>query len=519
MRKGYFMSPKSGAAQGRVIRIERKGPYIVLPRINPRIREIVQNNLRYTYLKFEKRGRDSKVIPIPTDCFMEVNDPDKVIPPHIITGAGYLPRLRKAFRECGYSVSYKNLTKIRKKAHKVLWSRFPTEAQLRYRQGACLRAVLNNPYGRIHCPTGYGKSWMIGQLAKLLPYARIDITTHSRDVIEMIYAELCSMLPSVGIVHGSKKEWGHRVMCYSGKSLHHSDGKADFLFVDELHEFGTTDYLDKVSGYDRSRNYGFSANLPGDRPDGADFEIEGSFGPVRFTMPYDEAVAHGCIVQIKVMWVDVVMDVNPCEDASDSTMRNRWGIWRNQVRNEKIAAVANHFLEKGKQVLVLVDTVDHACFLKKLLPDFEMVYGEGNLKGPDRSKYIKWGLIEPDEPIMTTERRFELKHSFEEGSLRAAIATGVWNRGVNFKQLQVLIRGDAKTSAIADTQLPGRLARIDEDKDYGLLVDFHDQFDSVMQRRAQERKRRYAKMRWDQIEDHSRDEDNTRYRQGQLFTG
>lgn len=499
-----------------VVRIERKGPLLLIPHLSSGIREIVGNELRYTYIKFERsRGKD-RVIPVPTDCFSELRDPDNIIPPHIITGAGFLPRLKRAFKDAGFKVVYKSHTSVRKKAHRVLWDRLPKNTQFRWRQEECLRAILKSPYGRIHCPTGFGKSWMIGVLCQMLPYAQIDITTHSKDVIEMIYEDLCTMLPSVGLVHGGRKEFGKRITCYSGKSLHRSDHKADFLFVDELHEFGTTDYLDRIAQYVRSRNYGFSANVPGDRPDGADFEIEGMFGPLRFSLSYGEAVEHGCIVPIKVMWVDVVMDVNPCSDALNAVSRNRWGVWRNKVRNEKIAAIGNHFLEKGKQVLILVDTVDHACFLKKLLPHFEMVYGESNLKGEDREKFMRWGLIDHDEPLMTAERRLNLKHQFEEGSIRAAIATGVWNRGVNFKQLQVLIRGDAKTSPIADTQLPGRLSRIDANKNYGLLVDFHDQFDTVMQRRAQERKRRYRKLNWEQFENH--DGGATEYRQGRLFT-
>lgn len=498
-----------------VVRFERKGNRLLIPRLSRGIRRVVQEELTYNYLKFHRGRGKQRTEVIPTECFVETSDPDKILPNQVLTCAGYLPRLTEAFQAAGYRITLSDNSNPRpKKADKVLWDRLDS-SKCRWRQEECIRKILSSDFGRVRCPTGYGKSWIIGKLAQLLPYARIDVTTHSKDVLEMLYEDLCGMLPSVGIVTGSRKEYGKRVMCYSGKSLHHSDHKAHWLFVDEVHEFATQDYMDRVVQYSLSRNFGFSANGPGDRPDNADFELEGLFGPELINIPYQEAVDHDCIVQIKVMWIDVIMDVNPAADSLNTTQKLRHGIWRNKIRNEKIAAVAHHFLEAGKQVLILVDTVDHACFLKKLLPEFELVYGEGNLKGDDRRKFVKWNLISEDEPLMTSQRRLDLKHQFEDGRLRGAIATGVWNRGVNFRHLQVMIRADAKTSPIADAQMPGRLSRLDDDKRYGLMVDFHDQFDKSLQRRATERKRRYRANSWDQVE---QSQDGTLYSQGRLFT-
>lgn len=515
--------PKKGKLRPRkpIVRMERKGNILLIPRVSRRILSIVRQQLTYSYRQYTRGGRGRgrstgggmKIIP--TECFSEIKDPEKILPPQIMTCAGYRFRLMKVFRRAGYIVKYTDNTPERKgRAHKVIWDRLDPRA-CRYRQEECIRKILTSECGRVRCPTGYGKSWIIGKLAQMLPYAQIDVTTHSNDVIEMIYKDLSRELPSVGLVTGSKKEYGHRVMCYSGKSLHRSDWKADYLFVDEVHEFATDDYLNKVTKYKRSRNFGFSANAIGDRPDGADFELEGIFGPELMQVGYSEAVDHGSVVQLKVIWVDVIMDANPAADARDSVQKMRWGVWRNPIRNEKIANISRHFFNDGRQVLIMVDTIDHACHLKQLLPEFEMVYAEGNLLGDDRDKFVRWRMINFDEPIMTADRRMELKKRFESGELRGAIATGVWSRGVNFKHLNVLVRADAKTSPIADTQLPGRLSRIDEDKEYALLVDFKDQFDASLKRRATERRRRYEANHWDQFED--KDKAGGKFRQQTLL--
>ncbi len=53
---------------------------------------------------------------------------------------------------------------------------------------------------------------------------------------ERLYPEICRYLPDVGIVGGGKRSKGHRVMLYTFDSLHHSDGKADLLLCDEVHQ-------------------------------------------------------------------------------------------------------------------------------------------------------------------------------------------------------------------------------------------------------------------------------------------
>lgn len=89
-----------------------------------------------------------------------------------------------------------------------------------------------------------------------------------------------------------------------------------------------------------------------------------------------------------------------------------------------------------------------------------------------------------------------MQAAFERGELRRVIST-CWNQGVDFRNLEVLIRAGGMGSEIRSVQLPGRLSRTADGKAYGLLIDYMDEFDDRLFRRAQKRLRLYRKKGWD----------------------
>ena len=95
-----------------------------------------------------------------------------------------------------------------------------------------------------------------------------------------------------------------------------------------------------------------------------------------------------------------------------------------------------------------------------------------------------------------------MKKAFEEGKLKKAIATGVWKRGVDFRRLAVLIRADGKNSPVADYQIPGRTSRTcaEVGKEISVVIDFKDQFNETLKRRAQDRRRNYKTKGWAQVD-------------------
>ena len=501
-----------------VVKMGRDGIFLTVETLSPGIMQIIDETLSYTRV-VQLRGNEARLAKShvrlePIACYDVRKDPDKIIPPYVVTGAGWLPALAAAFRERGY----RPLLKIRgqhskPEVFKPYWNRLQ-HVRWRYGQRGVIRQMLRHDLGRIDCPCGWGKSHVIGLMCLLWAKARIVVSTHAVDVIEQIYDDLARVLPEVGLICGRKKRVGERVVCVSGKSLHRVQWPVDVFFVDEIHEFATDDYLSRVASnwFKYARRYGLSASQK-DRSDKAHFELEGAFGPIIASISYQEAEKHGAVVPIEVQWSDVVLDKDPCANYKTSMSRLRWGIWRNDVRNAAIAKDAKA-IPRDEQVLISVDTIEHACFLKEHLPEFALCYSEQGMSSEEREWYIDNELLSRNTPEMTLERRQKLKKAFEQGRLKRVIATTVWKRGVDFTSLVHLIRADAGNSAISDTQLPGRTSRIYKDKKKGIIHDYKDQFSGLFRRRAADRRRNYKNKGWTQVDpDHGR----CRFRQGELF--
>ena len=414
----------------------------------------------------------------------------------IATSFGFWKLIRDKLREAGYPVRFKDLAPPDPRKFEPYWENIK-QYQLRDNQPEFLRQVLTNRCGRFDCPPGFGKSFMIGMVAALLPKATIDVVTRRVSVLrDRIYPELVQMVGDVGIVGGGKNVRNKRVMCYTVGSMSHSPATADILIGDEVHELSADVAAAELVRWQNSRNYGMSASHDM-RWDGKDLRMHGVFGPVVFRVDYTQAQAANMVVPIRVHWSPVVMDYDPCGSRED-VERKRHGIWTNDYRNSVIADDARRY-DDETQVLITVETLEHAMNLKRLLPEYTLVYMENGLKLSARNQYAKEGFCARDEPLMDLERRQRLTKEFETGKLKKVICTTVWNVGVSFNKLAVLIRADGGGSAINDIQIPGRVSRIANGKEHGLVHDYLDQFNPGYRKRAAGRMKTYRENHWEQV--------------------
>lgn len=274
---------------------------------------------------------------------------------------------------------------------------------------------------------------------------------------------------------------------------------ANGMLVHNCHELMTDRLAERVSRYWYSRNYGFSAT-PDTRLDNAHYRMEGIFGPRIFHMTQQEAETLDLVTPVFVQWLDVDCPGNPCTRSANPVTRKRNGIWRNEWRNKVIAEAARRYLAEDMQVLIMVDTVEHAVYLRRHLPEATLCYSDGSVNAGRHASYVNQGLMASDEQ-MTKDRRMELLHAFETRAEMCVIATGVWSTGVSFNSLNVLIRADAGDSKTAHIQIPGRVCRVDPNsgKQSGLVIDFTDTWDDKFARRAINRRRAYEQRGWTQL--------------------
>lgn len=417
----------------------------------------------------------------------------------ICAGLGFYPRIRRALKDAGFVVRMERLDTVpRPKAYVPQWDRVldDPDTVLRYRQEEALRVFDAYDYGRIDCPPAFGKTFLIAKACEVFPKAKVVVTTDAVPVLHRIYHEMCLYLPDVGVFGGGMRRAGRRVTCATIDSLHHAPADADFVFVDECHQAGSDSAATKLARFTHARMFGLSATHEM-RIDGRDYFVEQIFGPVRMSMTYPEAVANGLVAPVKVIWTDVECAVNPAAGLSD-VAKKRAAYWTNTHRNQVIARDVRRYGD-DVQTLITVETVEHALHLRKLLPEYTLVYSGESVTESDWNYYNDHGLVPDDLPEMDEERKVKLARRFEKGKLLKAIATPTWNVGVNFTRLAVLARADGGASPVSDVQIPGRTMRTRDGKEYAIVRDYKDQFDPGCERRALGRWKTYESYGFKQV--------------------
>ena len=271
---------------------------------------------------------------------------------------------------------------------------------------------------------------------------------------------------------------------------------ANGLLAHNCHTSVTPKYAEKLPCYTKARRFGFSGSTD-TRSDNMHAALEGMFGPTIFKMTYEEAKSLGLVTPVTVRWVTVT---GP-KIQKKGNNQHKWmqeAVYTNEDRNIAIAAEARHYVDLGKQVLIVVEKVEHLFHIYKYLPDFTPVFSQGSYLSDVYQRLESEGVIPKSQPAMTRELREEYKQDFEKGKIRGAICTGVWNKGVSFNNLDVVIRAEGIASKTMNVQVPGRVLRTGE-KDKGLLVDIYDSWNSNLLRRSQTRRASYKEIGFEQL--------------------
>ena len=368
---------------------------------------------------------------------------------------------------------------------------------LREKQDDVIARIIVSDGGIIEAPTGSGKSFMIRQICRMWYKCRIIICSPFTDVLKQIYQELLETLPSdqIGFVGAGRDQSDRRVVCCVDKSLRKCDlDNVDIFMFDEVHRAAAPGNKEVIARVHNARMYGFSASVNG-RSDRGDLETEAMFGPIICQLSYQDVQKTGSIVPITAYVVDCSSVATV--EAHTTTSLERNGLWRNYDRNHLISDVVDWVLSQygqAIQILISVKTVEHAVYLSALLPSFTLVYA--SMSPEKRLMWERKKLIKTGEHPITSKQRDYYRNEFKAATLKRAIATGIWSTGVDFPQLNVLIRADGQSGPIQNTQIPGRVSRSAAGKEFGIVVDFDDCFEDTLKGRASRRMAMYRKKGW-----------------------
>lgn len=372
------------------------------------------------------------------------------------------------------------------------WDGLVRRFKFRDRQDQALLALAAADSGIVSAATGWGKGYLLSALASLWPKAVVHIITRTTDVHGQLYDVLRSHLgPGIGIV-GNGKYTPARITVCTADSAHRLNPDADVVIGDEIHELAAPTYVGQMTRFSRARFYGFTASL--ERDDGKHAELEGLFGQVVFTMTTQEATASKSIVPVTIEWLNPSMTEDPIAGVTSETDCERLGVWRNDVRNQMFVDRALK-IPRDESVVLMVNRVEHACVLKAMLPDWDMVYGHSDGSQQTVDNMVAAGILKTAPPRMTAKRRKTMMDGFRDQKIRKVIATYVWSTGVDFRHLRWLIRADAGGGSTKSKQIPGRVCRQWEDGDGvktgGTVIDSWDHFNPGLLRRSQARRTVY----------------------------
>lgn len=361
--------------------------------------------------------------------------------------------------------------------------------ELREGQDVILATICSTRRGVIVSPPGSGKTYIIEQLCNIYPDQNILVVTGKSAVLKDIKRrvnEACPNRKLCIVKAGSPPKTGCDVMVCSSKSLHKIDASwPDLLLFDEVHGAAAPGISLTLQAFAACRMLGFTASPKG-RSDGAELLIEALFGPQICTIDYKDAQKAEVVAPIDVYMVKVrAAEI----EKTFPVARERHNIWRNTTRNRIIAEQAAKY--EDESVLILVNTVEHALFLKRHLPDYKVVHAGIDKESAEYFKRI--GVLGDVDVKVDMEG---LKTGFRQGDIKHVIATSVWREGVDFPDLKVLIRADASAGQIPAIQIGGRLSRIAEGKDRGIIIDFIDDFGKSFYGRSEKRMKYYRKQGW-----------------------
>ena len=418
--------------------------------------------------------------------------------PYILTYAGILPRLAKALRADGFVLEATDLG-TGMPDFEPQYDHLD-EITLRDAQMRMLKVMLSSDRAQMEAPTGAGKTFLVRVMCQCYPQpdCRIVVAVPNRN---LLHAYLDTLIPlfkrgEVGQVGDGRKDLKARIIVSTFDSLALVDPNDKYiLFVDEVHETGTELRWAMLSRFVRSKMFGLSGSTEC-RADKADLAVESLFGPVVERSTYLEGVEQGYLADVETYFY--LHSNQPC-DLQNDVARRRKTVWANAARNQTIATVCKYWDAKLKerngtepQIVILVDTVEHMFHLKQLLPDYTLVYN--TMSDSVFSRLMKQGLIPRGWRALKASERQQIRRDAEAGLVRKLMFIGTsGGTGIDFRNLDVLMRADAGQTERTNIQYRGRATR----GEFGIYADIADTGpNETLRRKARKRFASAKKAGW-----------------------
>jgi superfamily II DNA or RNA helicase/intein/homing endonuclease len=188
------------------------------------------------------------------------------------------------------------------------------------------------------------------------------------------------------------------------------------------------------------------------RDDNADLFIDSQFGRRIVDISASKLIKEGYLVKPYIKMVRLITD--RCSFNTYAAIYKNF-IVENERRNNLIERFAKRHADNGDYVLILVKQIKHGKLLEKQIEGSAFISGK-----------------------MSAKKREKMLDELREGKIKIAIATSVFDEGVDVKRLNCLIMGGSGKSSTRALQRIGRVIRPfkegDWTKKFATIYDFMD---------------------------------------------
>lgn len=368
------------------VRIDLGGPYAV---VAPAMWHLLQPVVQYTARGYRQRGPRGWEGCSEKHALAECNGRQTAVP------VGLVPRVRDVLERHGHIVQVVDDTPFD--------PNIGTAAGLSRRVSAgavpYVGALIGNYRGQIEVSSPEDRVRLIRTAALGLPEARILVATVTHDDVRRLHAGLSACLNepvSCGVGFRSPRQARLNVVTYNRNLVDHDQWDVIFLadgveataerpreFLEEVkyqHVFAFVPVGLRLAGRERLR-------------------LEEVAGPVIYTVPVDSPP----LVAVEVL----LAHSSPVEALGDAggLVRKRQAVWHNERRNAIVAEIAGAIVDRQSEplrrhgilldelsglpgnasgpdrVAVLVESMEHAAELARLLPEWHVLHAAAEASG------------------------------------------------------------------------------------------------------------------------------------------
>lgn len=368
--------------------------------------------------------------------------------------------------------------------------------EIRQYQTKAIAYLANTRRGIVQAPAGAGKTHIAASaLAVCLSKRKkqnmptIEIMVNTKEQVEQMQTA-CDRFKII------QQKSRLSIYCAAGAPM---GTKPDLLIVDECHRAGADGWSSKITQCESAR-WGLSATPFNGNPE-RDQILRKLFGNSIHTIERTQLVTDGHLAKAKVIWHNVQAEAarfaiqeetealiqkrrnkmpwmfKNDEDARKQESQCKWqaaqryGIWENFERDAHIELLANNNIKAGNHTIILVGSIEHGKRLVKLISGSELVYSK-----------------------MGAAKRADVIERFRNGNLKCMVGTSAIEEGFDAPIANVIIMASSGRSARKTIQSTGRVLRPYNDKIHGVIHDFMDSFDPMLQNQSYARKRIYKNM-------------------------